>query len=93
MFSTSVALAVPAFFTVIVSTVTGSVPVSYEHDANGRMSKLIDGEGNGTEFYYSCCWLTGKEYADGSSYSYAYSPQGWLELRTDPKGVTTEYSY
>ena len=74
-------------------TGAGSVPAFYEFDAAGKMTKLIDGEANQTAFFYDCCNLTGKQYADGTGYDYAYNARNWLELRTDPKGAITEYGY
>ncbi|MBA4386956.1 MAG: hypothetical protein C0404_03180 [Verrucomicrobia bacterium] len=77
----------------ISRTGAGSVPVSYAYDPVGKMTNLVDGEGNQTKFFYDCCNLNVKEYADGSTYSYGYTAQNWLEARTDAKGKTTGYRY
>jgi len=75
-------------------TGAGSVPVSYEYNALGQMIKLINGEGNETEFSYNSMGrLTQKTYADNSYYQYQYNAAGWLTNRVDAKSQSTKYSY
>ena len=69
-------------------------PLRYEYDLAGRLTALIDGEGNRTEWSFDAVGrMTRKTYADGSHYDYTHDIQGRLTSRTDALGKVTSYLY
>jgi len=66
---------------------------TYEHDAAGNRTKMIEANGDETTYRYDDLYrLTGVTYPDGSTVGYVYDSVGNRLVMTDTTG-TTGYSY
>lgn len=73
---------------------TGQYPITYEYDAVGNRTALVDGNNSRTTWAYNARnQVQRKTYADNSSYQYTYDAVGNLLTRLDAKGITTNYAY
>ncbi|MDD4870751.1 MAG: hypothetical protein PHR77_09345, partial [Kiritimatiellae bacterium] len=76
-------------------------PVTYSYTGQGRLAAMstyrngLSGSADVTFWQYDPQrgWMTFKVYADGSSNSYSYLPDGKLQKRTWARGIETTYAY
>ena len=72
----------------------GGASQELEYDAQGRITGIVDGNGNETRYLLDE-WgrITGVRKADGSTEQYAYNFAGDMVSSTDGEGHTTQYEY
>jgi RHS repeat-associated protein len=67
--------------------------VSLGYDSNHNLTSIVDQNNYLTTYAYSGTNLTGMTDALNSTWTYTYTPQGYLASQTDPLGRTTSYTY
>jgi YD repeat-containing protein len=76
-----------------VTDAQGHVTTIASYDANGRATRITDGNGINTDMTYTPRgWLASRS-VGGATTSFTYTPYGAVQTVTDADGVTTTYGY
>ena len=71
----------------------GSVVVEHGYDADGRLARLVDGNGNVTRYEYDATHRrTDIVNPDGTRWTWAYDAAGRAATSTDPNGSRLDYT-
>ena len=72
---------------------SGNQVVSFQHDANGNITSVVDGLGNKVQYSYTNNLLTQVIDLLGNSTTYTYDSGGRITQKQDPEGRITNITY